>query len=329
MGGIEREDPMARESIGIDAAAWRAMTDPPGRRRHARRERSRLAEVWRTVGKCRIFARAAIAAARPDRPPAVLVHGLGVSGSYFLPTAERLAPEFDVYVPDLPGHGRSDTPDEPMDVPRLADALVAWMDSVGIGRAALVGNSMGCQVIVEAAWRRPERVDRLVLIGPSGDPLHGSAIRHIGGLVLGIPFEKPSLIGVVLADYLRVGVRLAAEFRSMLESRIEDKLAALAAPMMLVRGEHDPICPRRWLDRAAGLVRAGRVAVIPWWGHAVNYSAPDALVDAIAPFLRARGEEVGALKAPGGQVTGADERRGPPGDSDRVGDRTSRPPPTS
>lgn len=291
MGGIEREDRMVTGLTRIGGAAWRAMADPLRRRRHARREGSRLAEIRRTVGKCRIFARASIEAARPDRPPVVLVHGLGVSGSYFLPTAELLAREFAVYVPDLPGHGRSDTPDEPMDIPRLADALIAWMDSVGISRAALVGNSMGCQVIAEAAWRHPGRVNRLVLIGPSGDPLHGSAIRHLGRMLLDVPFERSSLIGVVLADYLRVGVRLAAEFRSMLEYRMEDRLAELAAPMMLVRGEHDPICPDRWLDRAARLSRTDQVAVIPWWGHAVNYSAPDALVAAIAPFLRGGGDE--------------------------------------
>ncbi len=43
--------------------------------------------------------------------PIVLVHGLGMSGDYFMPTAERLASKgAAVYVPDLPGHGKSDTP---------------------------------------------------------------------------------------------------------------------------------------------------------------------------------------------------------------------------
>ena len=43
----------------------------------------------------------------PARPPAVLVHGLGMSGRYLAPTAERLAADFRVYAPDLPGFGRT------------------------------------------------------------------------------------------------------------------------------------------------------------------------------------------------------------------------------
>ena len=44
-----------------------------------------------------------------------------------------------------------------MDIPRLADALVAWMDAAGLGRASFVANSMGCQIVVDAAFRHPDR----------------------------------------------------------------------------------------------------------------------------------------------------------------------------
>ncbi|WP_225880387.1 alpha/beta fold hydrolase [Anabaenopsis elenkinii] len=39
----------------------------------------------------------------PDAPVVILVHGLVVSGSYMIPTAELLAPDYRVYVPDFPG----------------------------------------------------------------------------------------------------------------------------------------------------------------------------------------------------------------------------------
>jgi pimeloyl-ACP methyl ester carboxylesterase len=56
------------------------------------------------------------------RLPVVLVHGLGLSGRYMLPTAEHLAPHFPVYVPDLPGFGDSEKPAQTLDVPALAEA---------------------------------------------------------------------------------------------------------------------------------------------------------------------------------------------------------------
>lgn len=72
----------------------------------------------------------------------------------------------------------------------------------------------------------------------------------------------------------------------MLRDRIETKLPALTVPVMLVRGGNDAIAPRAWLDRAARLAGADRLAVIPWWGHAVQYSAPERLVRTIRPFLQ-------------------------------------------
>jgi pimeloyl-ACP methyl ester carboxylesterase len=64
---------------------------------------------WKVNGQL-MHARVALDRARTATLPLVLVHGLGVSGSYFVPAAERLATDFDVYVPDLPGHGLSHTP---------------------------------------------------------------------------------------------------------------------------------------------------------------------------------------------------------------------------
>ena len=272
----------------IVAIAWSTAGASLERRRRLRRGEIRPLEgSWRTVAGCRVFARVLTAAASPGGSPVVLVHGLGVSSSYLVPTAERLATEFAVYAPDLPGHGRSETPRAPMDIPRLADALMAWMDAAGLDRASFVANSMGCQIVVDAALRYPDRVDRLVLTGSNSDPSGRTAIRHVGRLLLDVPFERPALIPVVLIDYVRMGPRVFSELRSMLRDRMEDKLPRLDAPTMLVRGEHDSICPPRWFDEAADLVRAERTVVIPRWGHAVNFSAAGPLVDAVAPFLRA------------------------------------------
>ena len=51
--------------------------------------------------------------------PLVHVHGFGISGSYLEPTAARLAAKYPTYVPDLPGMGRSISPEHPLDLPGL------------------------------------------------------------------------------------------------------------------------------------------------------------------------------------------------------------------
>ena len=84
-----------------------------------------------------------------DRLPVILVHGLGMSSRYMIPLAQHLAPHVRVYAPDLPGFGSSDKPREVLTVRELADALAAWMRAIGVERAVFIGNSLGCEVLVE------------------------------------------------------------------------------------------------------------------------------------------------------------------------------------
>ena len=57
----------------------------------------------------------------------VLVHGLGLSCRYMLPTAQALANDYGVFVPDLPGFGDSGKPRQTLDINGLADSLAAWV----------------------------------------------------------------------------------------------------------------------------------------------------------------------------------------------------------
>ena len=105
-------------------------------------------------------------------PRFVLVPGLGLSGRYMMPTAELLASTGTVWVPDLPGCGRSDRPRNVSGIPELADALALWMEMHGIEAPVLIGNSFGAQVIVDFAVRYPERLDSAVLVAPPSTPMH-------------------------------------------------------------------------------------------------------------------------------------------------------------
>src|SRR3546814_16872650 len=77
-----------------------------------------------------------------DRLPVVLVHGLGMSSRYMAPTAQRLASDFRVFAPDLPGFGDSGKPDHILSVPELAAALAAWQSVCALSPAA-VGDRKG------------------------------------------------------------------------------------------------------------------------------------------------------------------------------------------
>lgn len=288
MPSLTRKQKLALGSaVAIGAAvAWQQIASRRVRRRQLLLGEIRpLTRMWVKAGEWYIHARVGLPPRPPHSPPIVLIHGFGVSGAYFIPTAERLARYFMVYAPDLPGHGLSDTPTEPLDIPRLTDALIAWMDATHIESACLIGNSMGCQIAVDAALRYPDRVDRLVLIGLTTDPEARSLGQLLKRFLTTGLFERPSLNFVMAKDYRRMGKRLLSELQFMRWDPIEAKLPDLEVPTMLVRGENDRLVPQRWLEEAAQLIGTGHIAVVPHAAHAVNYSAPDDLIATVTPFL--------------------------------------------
>ena len=221
----------------------------------------------------------------------VLVHGLIVSGRYMVPTLKHLARHYRVYAPDLPGFGESGKPPAVLDVPGLSGALCAWMEAVGLERAALVGNSMGCQVIAHLAARRPELVERAVLQAPAMDPGGRTIPRQVARFLLDVPREPPSLVPIELRDLLAAGPsRGWRTLRHALADRIEENLPRVRAPALVVRGSRDPICPQRWAEEAARLLPEGRLAVLPGAAHAANFGAPAAFASEVGRFLE-RGKE--------------------------------------
>lgn len=256
------------------------------RRKPGVRERTRpLKSRWDVVlGYC-MHTRVSTGEVPPGCPAVVLVHGLGVSSRYMVPTGERLAPYCHVYAPDLPGWGRSERPPHALTIGEMADVLNAWMDVFGVRRAVFVGNSLGCQVIVELAVRYPGRVERAVLTGPTFDRKARDPIRYAMRLLFDMLFEPPLYYPIVVYDYLSMGIiRYLLTLRNGLKDRIEEKLPRVRVPMLVVRGEHDRIVPMRWAKEVAELLPAGRLIVVPGSAHPVNYQAPGKLARLVISF---------------------------------------------
>lgn len=120
--------------------------------------------------------------------PVILLHGSGVGASgwsNFSGNLAALAAHFRVLAPDMPGWGASD----PCPVEKLdhVSALIEFMDTLGIPRAALIGNSMGGATSLRCAVEYPERVSHLItmgapanrmprLFGPNDGPTEGIKI---------------------------------------------------------------------------------------------------------------------------------------------------------
>lgn len=105
-------------------------------------------------------------------PAVVMLHGggPGASGvSNYSRNIDALAREFRVIVPDMPGYGRScKGVDQHDPFGYLADMIRGMLDELGVDIAHLVGNSYGGAAALRLALDTPDRVAKLVLMGPGG-----------------------------------------------------------------------------------------------------------------------------------------------------------------
>lgn len=253
-----------------------------------------LTSVYDDVHGVRIHARVSTRAFADGRTRLVFVHGLGASVRYLEPTMMALASEHPLVGIDLPGFGRSGTPPHALDTAELAAALAAWLDVRGIGPAIFIGNSYGCQVIVELAQRDPMRIIGLVLNAPTMDPAHRTVLGLFVRFLADIPNEPLRLAWLVARDYLRTGPwRFFQTLRWALDDHIEEKLPSIGAPTLIVCGARDPVVTVAWAADAARLVgisssgsAGATLSVVPSAAHALPYDDPTTFASLIHDFVK-------------------------------------------
>ncbi|MFG6446247.1 alpha/beta fold hydrolase [Microbacterium sp. P06] len=227
-------------------------------------------------------------AAEPG-PPFVLVHGIGMSHRYFTKLHALLSVESDVHSIDLPGFGGLPKPGRDLDVEAMAGLLGEVLDQIGTGPVVLVGHSMGSQWVVELGAQRPDLVRAVVAIGPVTDDRHTSVFAQATALTLDSLGEPPLINAIVFVDYLRCGVPwYLAQVRHMLTYPIEERVADLASPFLVIRGGTDPIAGTDWCRRLRDRAADGTFVTVPGHNHVVQQSAPRSTASAIDAFLAAR-----------------------------------------
>lgn len=255
-------------------------------------------ELWTLVNGSRVYVRTAAPDCPAEGAPTfVLVHGLLISSRYMVPMVTRLGLHYRVYAPDLPGFGKSANPPQVLTIAELSDAIVAWLDAMGLSQAIFLGNSLGSQILIDLAARYPERVTGLVLIGPTVDPQARSVVQQASRLLVDFLYEKPSLFFHLLIDLWRAGVwRTWRTFRYALWDYTEEKISAIGAPTLVVRGDRDRVAPQRWVEAISTHLAKGQLVVIPQGPHCVNYTTPGALTQVVQHFVT---ETVKRRPAPG------------------------------
>jgi pimeloyl-ACP methyl ester carboxylesterase len=212
----------------------------------------------------------------------VMVPGLGLGPEAWHPTRAALGELLDTAVVPLDGYGVPAGRSADLRPEALGARLLERVPEEG--RLVLAGHSASCQVVAHAARMAPERIAGLLLVGPTTDPRARGWLRLAVRWLATALHERPGQVPSLVRQYHRTTLRsMARAMDAARRDRIEETLASVGCPALVVRGRHDRICPERWAHSLASTVTlsAGGHMVPLTHGHLVAHAVGD-LVDTVS-----------------------------------------------
>lgn len=250
-----------------------------------------------------------------EGPVVVALHGGEFGASALLGweyNLDVLAQGFRVIAPDWLGYGESaKVHDFENFYALMMRHMRRFLEQIGVRRAAFVGNSMGAAFLLRdaASFEPTLPIDAIVGISGGGrvEESQRHALTDFGG-------TRESMVRLLEAlfhqrswstdeDYInrRLDSSLvpgawecaaAARFRSPVRapSNVPDvEYSSIRVPTLLIAGEQDVLKPTGWADELQRQIPESHLLLVPRAGHCPQIEEPDAVHEAMVPFLRAQG----------------------------------------
>jgi 2-hydroxymuconate-semialdehyde hydrolase len=275
------------------------------------------APLARSKRKIRTFA-GDIAYIRQGHGPAVLLlHGIPSSSYLWRDVIGSLSASFDVLAPDLLGYGDSDKRlDADLSIAAQARYMVAFMETLGVHQAAVIGHDIGGGVAQLMAVDEPQRVARLILID--------SAVDNNWPVPVIARLKEPAWDQIMVNIDMRKGLREGLEKGIVTTGRVTDEVVdewtrpfqdlggrraylraaralnnrdllsrskhieEIETPTLILWGANDAFLEPRWTEVLQRKFRNSTVEIIDPGGHFLPLDRPDAVVEAITRFLTTR-----------------------------------------
>jgi pimeloyl-ACP methyl ester carboxylesterase len=243
----------------------------------------------------------------------VLVHGTGGRADRWSRNIDALAQRgYHVYAIDLPGHGFASKGDGvACSVPAYRKALGAFLDTMDIEKATIVGTSLGGHVVASYACENPARVDGIALVGsmglvPIGDEARGrikagannQTREGVAGKMQRVIFDPSLVTPEMLEEEWRINnspgakesfAALGAYIESDLDAEVVgEALAAARFPVLLAWGDEDKTVAPSVGEQVRQLVPRSRLVRFARAAHTAYYERADDFNQALADFMEGR-----------------------------------------
>jgi 2-hydroxymuconate-semialdehyde hydrolase len=247
-----------------------------------------------------------------DLPPVLLLHGSGPgvsAAANWRPVIPALAAVRRVIAPDQLGFGETAT-GEPRTYGRAAwtDHALALLDTLGVDRVDVIGNSMGGAIALSLAAARPAAIRRIVLMGSMGvamalpdglDRVWGyrpsvENMREVIGLFAynrGLITDELVTMRYESSRHPPVRDAWAAMFPEPRQRWVDDlalsgaELSAIGQPVLMVHGRDDNVVPWRSSAALLDLLPDARLHVITGCGHWTMIEKTHDFLSVVEPFL--------------------------------------------
>jgi pimeloyl-ACP methyl ester carboxylesterase len=218
----------------------------------------------------------------------------GVPGNWDT-CAERLAPRWRVFAPELPLFS---LPAARATVDGIGEAVREWLAAAGIGRVILGGNSLGGHVALHLALGEPARVAALVLAGSSGlfergfERVPRRPSREWLAARVREVFYDASLVTEAMVDEVAAVIGNRASARQFLriakstkQQPLHGELHRIRCPSLLMWGANDQITPPAVAREFHDLLPHSELQFIDRCGHAPMIERPQKFCDLLEQFL--------------------------------------------
>ncbi|MBZ9578660.1 alpha/beta hydrolase [Patescibacteria group bacterium] len=234
--------------------------------------------------------------------PLLILHGWAGSSDSFVEVQKILANrKFKVICPDLPGFGKTITPDIPWTVKDYSDFILKFIEEMKLKKVILFGYSFGGRITIKLARLHPEKLKKLILCASAGIKKAYNTRQKIflylarfGNFLFSPRFLRRfkdlarnifySLIRQ--RDYQKVEGAMKETFKKVVAEDLTPQLSRIKTKTLIIWGEKDKMLPLTDAYLIKEKISQSTLKIIPKASHTPHLENPEKLAEVIFKFLR-------------------------------------------
>lgn len=219
--------------------------------------------------------------------PILILHGWNLDSSKYSNLTEQLRKYgFKVFVPDLPGFGKTKI-ERTYNLSDYEDFVISYLKAKKLPKVNLIGHSFGGRISLRLSANHPDKINSLILTGVPGfkpvtsfHTLSFLILAKLGRMIFRLPIlssgtqiaRKYLYQAALSTDYYQTHLELKETFQNVVKEQLIDLMKIIKLPTLLIWGSDDKIVPLIVAKKMSKLISNAQLEVIPGARHGVIWT---------------------------------------------------------